>query len=100
MRSSALWQRRIAAAVGATLAGGLLAACSGEDGLRCADEGEYRSSASAPPVRVPADLSVPEESDALQIPSGDPASESESESEADGCLERPPDYFEGGEPSG
>lgn len=76
-----------------------LGACSRGEGLRCADDRNYAASRTAPPVRVPDGLTVPDESDALTIPpAGSPA---ERETVPEGrCLEQPPDYFEGGEPQG
>lgn len=93
------WRRTLVPALAAAAVVCVVSACSGRDELRCEDQGEYTASTSAPPVRVPEGLSVPEAADALTIPpagSGAPADEDD----AQGCLERPPDYFEGGQPGG
>jgi uncharacterized lipoprotein len=68
----------------------VLAACSGEDELRCDDSSRYATSVSVPPLRVPDDLTVPDETDSLLIP--DPnAAETDVATE---CLETPPSYYE------
>lgn len=102
---------RGACAVLLTAAAGALAACSGESSLRCEEPGEYVTSRSAPPLRVPEGLSPPSEDDALRVPAprtpppGEAAGLSADESDGQGggeaaetgrCLERPPEYFEGG----
>ena len=69
------------------------AACSGDGGMRCEDPGLYRTSSSASPVRVPDDLSVPDESQALQIPPGEPLPIRD-EDDPPPCLELPPDFFD------
>lgn len=96
---------------------GALAACAGESGVRCEGRDAYRDSTSAPPVRVPEGLSVPSEDDALRVPppsrvtprdaagSGRDGGEAQNDGGADAqasaqCLERPPEYFEGGEGGG
>jgi uncharacterized lipoprotein len=66
-----------------------LSGCSGEDELRCDDTSRYATSVSVPPLRVPDDLTVPDESDSLLIP--DPAA---AETVATECLETPPSYYE------
>jgi uncharacterized lipoprotein len=67
----------------------VLGGCSSDKGLRCEDTSLYSSSISVPPIRVPDDLSVPDESDSLLIPEAprDAAALTE-------CLETPPSYFE------
>ena len=76
---------------GAVLA--VLASGCGRDALlRCENAEPYYDAGERPPIRVPDDLSVPDESQALRIPppervSGAPA--------ADGpCLESPPRFSE------
>ena len=73
-----------------------VAACSRDKGVRCEDPSLYDSSTAAPPLRVPDDLSVPDESQALLIPgaSAPPPSAASPPTE---CLESPPSYFEGQE---
>ena len=66
-------------------------ACSG-GGPRCEDVMRYATSSTAAPIRVPGDLSVPDESDALQIPNAPPLDVPDPESEGE-CLERPPEFF-------
>ena len=66
--------------------------CAGGGAMRCGDPARYAGSGSAPPVRVPGDLSVPDESQALQIPSGDPLPV-RGEDDPPECLEAPPDFF-------
>ncbi len=92
-------RRTLVPALGAVAAVCVVTACSGRDELRCEDQGEYAASTSAPPVRVPEGLSVPEAADALTIPPAGSAARAD-EGDTQGCLERPPDYFEGGEPGG
>jgi len=66
----------------------VLAACSGERELRCESSERYQGARSVQPIRVPDDLSVPDESDALRIP---PPPEG-SRTARDTCLEYPPEY--------
>ena len=70
------------------------AGCSRGEELRCEDASAYASSTSIPPIRVPDDLTVPDESDSLLIPDVPATAET-----PPACLETPPDYFqeEGGE---
>lgn len=75
------------------LAGPLLGGCFGNAGLGCEKPQRYATSGSAPPVRVPDDLNVPNESDALQIPPGQPL-EVPSDDKSAPCLERPPSYLD------
>ena len=70
-----------------------LGGCSRDTELRCEDASQYSSSTSVPPIRVPDDLTVPDESDSLLIPDPGP-SETVALTE---CLETPPEYFEGQE---
>jgi uncharacterized lipoprotein len=72
-------------------AAGLLG-CSGEEELRCDDTSRYATSVSVPPLRVPDDLTVPDETDSLLIP--DPAAAETGV--ATECLETPPSYYEQG----
>jgi hypothetical protein len=69
------------------------AGCFGGDSLHCEDPAFYGSSFSVPPVRVPEGLDVPDESDALQIPSGEPFEVRDVETMTE-CLEAPPDFFD------
>lgn len=74
----------------------IAAGCSGERSLRCVSATPHVRSTSAPPVRVPDDLSVPDETQALQIPPGDVPPVG-SEDNAPPCLELPPDFFDDAE---
>lgn len=68
------------------LAGG----CSRDEGLGCAEDTRYMSSRSVPPLRVPDDLTVPDETEALRIPDAPPEEQTPAEAP---CLETPPDFF-------
>lgn len=70
----------------------LAAACSGERRMSCVDPERYETSTTSPPIRVPDDLTPPDESDALVIPQVPQTELSGVASE--GCLEAPPDFFE------
>jgi len=72
------------------------AGCFGGDTISCEDPALYGTSQTVQPVRVPAGLDVPDESDALQIPPGDPLVVQDVETMTD-CLETPPDFFEEGD---
>lgn len=67
-----------------------LAGCFGDRELRCESTERYQSARSVQPIRVPDDLSVPDESGSLSIPPRPQASGSDSAREA--CLEYPPDF--------
>ena len=67
--------------------GVLLAACSRDKGLRCASDELYREAVSAGTLRVPGDLSVPDEAESLIIPSGNPGRNAAA---ADACLDESP----------
>jgi len=84
------------AAISVLLAACALASCSREEGLRCEDSSLYANSTSVPPTRVPDDLTVPDESDALLIP-GAPVVDAD-EPPPEECLEAPPNYFEDEQP--
>ena len=62
-------------------------------GLRCEPSERYSGAASIPPVRVPDDLSVPDESNSLRLP---PPSAGEEATAAERGLSRssPPPFFE------
>jgi hypothetical protein len=65
--------------------------CAGDYALQCEESERYESSEEVPPVRVPGDLSVPDESEALRIPPPPPEQPSP-ESNRGPCLESPPEY--------
>ena len=68
--------------------------CFGDRSLRCEDAELYASSSSVPPMRVPEGLDVPDESNALQIPGGEPYVRQDPQTPSE-CLERPPEFFDG-----
>lgn len=78
------------------LAASLSAGCSRdkETTLVCETTDRYRAARSVPAVRVPDDLSVPDESDSLRLPP-DPGAVFAA---AGRCLEAPPAFFEAGRP--
>jgi uncharacterized lipoprotein len=76
------------------LASALLGGCFfGGRSLDCEDATRYGYSASTAPLRVPEGLDVPDESDALQIPQGEPYVVRSPEAVTE-CLETPPDFFD------
>ncbi len=75
-----------------------VAGCGRDALLRCENPEMYRGSGERAPIQIPDDLSVPNESDALRIPSGERLAvveDEDDESVAVPCLELPPDYYEG-----
>jgi len=78
----------------AALLATLLSACGGRQGLHCEDKARYASATSAQPVRIPDDLTPPNESDALRLP---PAV-GEQKPPSEPCLESPPNFFSDGGP--
>jgi len=71
-----------------------VSACAGERTARCQGDASYRSAHSVAPLRIPDDLSVPDETDAIRVPPP-PSSSSDRAEEPGRCLEQPPDFFEG-----
>jgi uncharacterized lipoprotein len=69
-----------------------LCGCGGDRELRCEPSDRYQSAASVPPVRVPDDLSVPDESNALRLPP--PPADPGTAPTVAGCPENPPPFFE------
>lgn len=73
----------------------LLSGCGRDYGMRCEDPERYSGGLEVPPVRVPDDLSVPDESQALRIPQ---VARSREQAAGRGpCLESPPSYAAGAE---
>lgn len=66
-----------------------LAACSGERELRCESSERYQGARSVQPIRVPDDLSVPDESSAFRLP---PPPAPDRGAARETCLEEPPEY--------
>jgi len=74
----------------------ICAGCAGDRGVRCGGSERYQGADSVAPIRVPDDLSLPDESEALSIPLP-PSNVPERDVAAQGCLESPPDFYEEGE---
>ena len=74
-----------------------LSGCASRFALRCEDPVRYSDNGNIPPVRIPDDLSPPDESQSLRIP---PPAEGDAEQvQSRGeCLESPPDFFESAAP--
>jgi uncharacterized lipoprotein len=68
----------------------LIAGCAGERGLGCGDAERYANSRSDAPLRVPDDLSLPDETDSLSVPSA--RGRNSTPSENGRCLETPPPF--------
>jgi uncharacterized lipoprotein len=67
-----------------------VAGCSRQETLPCEPEARYSTARSAPPVQIPDDLSPPDESDAIRLPSDVGVGGSITAGE---CLEEPPPFF-------
>src|SRR5688572_1383383 len=67
-----------------------VAGCSRQETLACEPEARYSTATSAPPVQIPDDLSPPDESDAIRLPSDVGVGGSITAGE---CLEQPPPFF-------
>lgn len=70
------------------LATALLVGCAG---MRCEDPERYAGAQSIPELRVPGDIGLPDEGNALRIPP-EPQSEPERIPRRGPCLEHPPYY--------
>jgi len=75
------------------------AGCRGDYGLRCENPERYVGAGEIPPVRVPDDLSVPDETEALRIPSGEGTAAERPVTTRGPCLESPPPYSEDDAPA-
>lgn len=80
-----------------TLATLCLGGCGGGFAVRCEDPARYTNSEEIPPVRIPDDLSPPDQSQSLRIPAPAEGEAEQLESRGE-CLESPPDFFEAGAP--
>lgn len=84
---------KLCAALAAVIIAAAVTACSREDGLACESTERYGSARSIPPLRVPDDLSVPDETEVLRVPD-----QSLPDDAAAGapppCLESPPEFFD------
>lgn len=69
-----------------------LGGCFGGGGSRCEDAERYANSDSIAPLRIPDDLTVPDESETLLIPGSSGFGERD-EAPVQGCLESPPSFF-------
>jgi uncharacterized lipoprotein len=74
-----------------------LGACSGETTLRCSNQTEYLEATSTGTLRIPDDLSVPDESDSLNIPGAPPTTQESAEADAS-CLEESPAFSNPAQP--
>lgn len=75
-----------------------LGACSREKSLKCASGADYVEAETAGRLRIPDDLSVPDETDSLRIPSPAPPPEDavdEDASRGQTCLEESPAFSKG-----
>lgn len=73
----------------------LMAGCGRRFAMQCEDPEFYTGSQEIPPVRVPGDLTVPPEAEALRIPQSEQVGATESADRRGPCLESPPGFFEG-----
>jgi hypothetical protein len=69
--------------------------CSNDHSLACEPTARYATAVSGGPVQIPDDLSPPDESESLRLPSVDSARASTGT-----CLEAPPGFYAGGAPGG
>jgi hypothetical protein len=74
----------------------IVSGCARDFGELCEDPSRYAGGREIPPVQVPDDLSVPDETQALRVPRVAESSPSQpSPSGRGSCLESPPSYFDG-----
>lgn len=69
-----------------------LGACFG-GGMSCEDVERYANDDSIPPLRIPDDLTVPDETETLLIPGSPGLVERSEAAPVQGCLESPPDFY-------
>lgn len=77
------------AAIVVAAAAVLLGGCSRDHSLRCEPSERYARAGSTGDVRVPDDLTPPDDTDALQLPSAEAAAAGSGEKP---CLESPPKF--------
>jgi hypothetical protein len=71
----------------------LLGGCFlGRAGIGCADTERYADSRSTGPLRVPDDLSLPDESDSISVPPPSRSTAPSANAQPGSCLELPPDF--------
>lgn len=78
----------------------VMSGCGRRFAARCEDPTLYSGSQEIPPVRVPGDLSVPDETEALRIPRSEQLGSAQPATGQGACLEYPPDFLGNGEGSG
>ncbi len=71
----------------------VMAGCGRRFAARCEDPAVYSGSQEIPPVRVPGDLSIPDETDALRIPQSGQLGSAQPAVSRGPCLESPPDFL-------
>ncbi len=70
-----------------------IAGCSRQETTPCEPDARYSTARSAPPVQIPDDLSPPDESDAIRLPSdADVGAVAVAAITAGECLESPPPF--------
>ena len=69
-----------------------IAGCSRQETTPCEPDARYSTARSAPPVQIPDDLSPPDESDAIRLPS-EVGAVAVAAITAGECLEAPPPFF-------
>lgn len=74
----------------------VMSGCGRSFATRCEDPALYSGSQEIPPVRVPGDLSIPSETEALRIPQSEQIGATQSATGRGPCLESPPDFSENG----
>lgn len=83
-------------AIGCVIVGVAMVGCSRQETVACDVDARYSTARSATPVQVPDDLSPPNESDALRLPS--PATVASVSPNVGSCLQEPPSFFREGRP--
>ncbi len=74
----------------------VMAGCGRRFAARCEDPTLYSGSQEIPPVRVPGDLSIPNENEALRIPQSEQLGSTQPSTARGPCLESPPDFLQNG----
>ena len=72
----------------------VMSGCGRRFAARCEDPTVYNGSREIPPVRVPGDLSVPNETEALRIPQAEQLGAAQPATGRGPCLESPPDFLQ------
>ena len=89
--------KRFSTALAASLLFCALAGCGRDDTVACEPTARYATAISAPPVRIPDDLSPPDETNSLRLPAEPGAG---AVAPPRGCLESPPGFYADGAPVG